>query len=120
MLMCSVCSVSFPRRKPKGPAPKRCPLCTAFVITVGVHARRGLMAGGEDFTAADIFERDDQRCHLCGGICDGQYPEPMSPSLDHLIPISRGGLHTRANVKTAHLLCNMVRGVRDAPLAATA
>lgn len=31
----------------------------------------------------------------------------MSRSLDHVIPLNKGGPHTLANVATAHLRCNI-------------
>ncbi|WP_158070491.1 HNH endonuclease [Streptomyces luteocolor] len=36
----------------------------------------------------------------------------MSPSLDHVIPLSRGGSHRRDNVQLAHLRCNLRKNNR--------
>ena len=33
-------------------------------------------------------------------------PDLLAPTLDHLIPLSQGGLHVLANVATAHFICN--------------
>lgn len=61
----------------------------------------------ESFTHLEIFER---------GICQQRinrrlaYPNPRSASLDHVIPLALGGSHTRANVRAAHLDCNVQRG----------
>lgn len=41
-----------------------------------------------------------------------QYPHPMSPSLDHIEPLSLGGAHDPANVRLAHLKCNNDRSNR--------
>jgi 5-methylcytosine-specific restriction endonuclease McrA len=30
----------------------------------------------------------------------------MGPTLDHIVPVSRGGAHTAANVQLAHSACN--------------
>jgi 5-methylcytosine-specific restriction endonuclease McrA len=38
----------------------------------------------------------------------------MSATLDHVVPISVGGEHTRENVRCAHLRCNARRGNRVA------
>ena len=35
------------------------------------------------------------------------WPHPMSASLDHVIPIARGGEHSYANTQIAHLTCNI-------------
>ena len=37
---------------------------------------------------------------------DLMWPDPMSASLDHIVPLSRGGTHTLDNVQLAHLACN--------------
>jgi len=36
----------------------------------------------------------------------------LAASLDHRIPISRGGEHSRANAQTSHLGCNVRKGAR--------
>lgn len=56
----------------------------------------------------DIYERDGWACGICGKQVDPdlQYPHPMSASLDHVIPLARGGTHTFKNVQLAHLGCN--------------
>ncbi len=99
----------------------RCPLCAAFVLAVGMMVRAGrVVEEATDFSsfkASDVFERDGYICYLCGGLCSGKRPDPMSPSLDHVVPVMRGGKHTLDNVRTAHLLCNMSKGVRDLEIA---
>ncbi len=39
-------------------------------------------------------------------------PEPLAPTIDHIVPISKSGDDTRANVQLAHFLCNSVKGPR--------
>lgn len=43
------------------------------------------------------------------------HPHPDSVTLDHVIPRSRGGRETRANLWPAHLRCNIARGNRPPP-----
>jgi 5-methylcytosine-specific restriction endonuclease McrA len=43
-----------------------------------------------------------------------RHPDPMRVSLDHVIPISKGGSHTYANTQCAHLLCNIQKNNRGA------
>ncbi len=59
-----------------------------------------------------VFERDGWVCQLCGETVnpDLRWPDPMSPSLDHVVPIARGGTHEYANVQLAHLVCNLRKG----------
>jgi len=66
-----------------------------------------------------IFERDGWRCQICGKKVDkrlyhikGTKRYANAPSLDHIIPISKGGDHTRANVQCACYLCNCKKGNR--------
>ena len=73
-----------------------------------------------DPQADDIYinvvgDRDGWRCGIPG--CRRRpidptkpWPHPLSPSIDHIEPLSRGGLHVYANVRIAHLACNTARG----------
>jgi 5-methylcytosine-specific restriction endonuclease McrA len=63
----------------------------------------------------DVFERDGYICQLCGS---GVLPfapvsHPLSPVIDHIIPLAKGGTHEPTNVQTAHLGCNASKGGRD-------
>lgn len=71
-------------------------------------------ATAEKFTPLEIFERDGWRCGICGRKVDRDldWPHPKSASLDHVEPLSRGGEHSRANTRLAHLDCNIQRGNR--------
>lgn len=62
----------------------------------------------ERFNSIEIYERDRWICQLCKKRVNKRlsYPHPYSASLDHIIPLSKGGNHTRANVHLAHLTCN--------------
>lgn len=74
------------------------------------HRRRARLRGAnhEQFTAAEIFERDCWRCGLCGKRVDKRLrrPHPMRASLDHITPLSDGGHHVRSNVQCSHWICN--------------
>ena len=66
----------------------------------------------EIFRAVDVFERDDWVCGICHEPVDPalRWPDGESPSLDHIVPLSRGGSHSLDNVQLAHLLCNIRKG----------
>lgn len=68
----------------------------------------------ESFDRLEIFERDGWICQICREPVDreARFPHPASPSLDHIVPIARGGEHSRANAQTACLGCNVRKGVR--------
>lgn len=62
-------------------------------------------------TIKSVFKRDNGICKICGKPCDmsdrtyGDYG-PNYPSVDHIIPLSKGGSHTWNNVQLAHTICN--------------
>lgn len=66
----------------------------------------------EKFSNLDIYKRDKWKCGICGGKVNKhlKYPHPLSPSLDHIVPLSRGGSHIPENVQLAHLRCNLSKG----------
>lgn len=81
------------------------------------HKRRALKAGstaGPAFSNQDVFERDGWVCGLCDEPVspDVLYPDPMSASLDHVVPLSLGGAHSLENVQLAHWSCNVRKGAR--------
>lgn len=56
-----------------------------------------------------VFERDDWRCHLCGGLTlkdERGSCHPDAPELDHIHPLSKGGEHSYANTACSHRSCN--------------
>jgi 5-methylcytosine-specific restriction endonuclease McrA len=58
----------------------------------------------------DIATRDRWTCHLCG-----KRVTRKTWSLDHLLPISKGGPHLPSNVALAHRSCNSKRHVDKLP-----
>lgn len=55
-----------------------------------------------------VAERDGWLCQLCGEPVDPAAPKRsrLGASIDHIVPLSRGGEHTWTNVQLAHLGCN--------------
>lgn len=51
-------------------------------------------------------------CALCGRVVDLslRFPAPLSGSVDHVTPVSRGGSNELDNLQLAHLACNMRKG----------
>lgn len=66
--------------------------------------------GFEKIIPSEVYERDGGRCHICG-----KHVPKSRMSLDHLIPLSRGGGHFKLNVRLAHLECNVRRGAGRMP-----
>lgn len=78
------------------------------------NARRVRILEGvvEKFTAADVRNAKGDDCYLCGGLIDFslRHPDPWSSSLDHIVPVSKGGHHTLKNASMTHLRCNLRKG----------
>lgn len=67
--------------------------------------------GFEVYEDQDIFERDQWICHLCTEAIDPELPrsDPLGATIDHLLPISKGGADRPDNVAAAHWICNVRR-----------
>lgn len=83
-----------------------------------MHERRARLNGNEwePFDPVEVYERDGWTCGICDLPVDRSliWPDPASVSLDHIIPVSLDGPHTRANTRCSHLGCNSKRGNRAA------
>lgn len=64
-----------------------------------------------------VFERDGYECKLCMRPLDmgARFPHPLSPTLDHIIPLNKGGHHLYVNLQAAHFRCNTAKGDRIDP-----
>ena len=75
----------------------------------------------KDITLQRLYKRDHGTCYLCGEACDWNDKEERNgtiicgdiyPSIDHVIPLAKGGLHSWENVKLAHRKCNTEKNDR--------
>jgi hypothetical protein len=68
----------------------------------------------EAYADREIFERDGWVCHLCGFPIDpcASRMDPAGATIDHVIPIAKGGKDWALNVKAAHRSCNVKKGSR--------
>lgn len=85
----------------------------------GQKRRRGIRARSDGSVRRfDVFEADRWTCGICGIAVDARMPpmSPLGPTLDHIIPLARGGEHVRSNVRLAHRICNMREGGRLKPV----
>lgn len=78
------------------------------------HKRRAVTSTTRVLSRDDLMERDGYRCYLCDMQIDPnlRHPHPLSSSLDHIVPISRGGEHSDSNVAVVHLRCNLRKGIK--------
>lgn len=68
---------------------------------------KGATVGEVDYN--EIHTRDNNTCQICKKKIDMslEYPDQMSKSYDHIIPLSRGGVHSTTNLQLTHLVCNL-------------
>lgn len=68
-------------------------------------------------SARELAVRDGTACGICGSDVDMSLSRADGldcPSVDHILPRSRGGTHEPANLQLAHLRCNMLKSDRMA------
>lgn len=62
--------------------------------------------------SAALRERYGDNCHWCGKPMDFEAKdEPLSATIEHLIPRSEGGVNAQHNLRLAHKRCNGDRSV---------
>lgn len=73
------------------------------------------------FPVRTIYERDGYKCQLCGKSVlraasirkrDGKI-HPRSPTIDHIVPMCKGGNHEPTNCQTACFSCNTEKGAES-------
>lgn len=89
-------------------------------IIASNNARRAhkLGLGNAYINLAYLIERDGGRCRAT--VCHYRRRQvgplgkrgPRMPSMDHIVPLSRGGQHELANVHLTHYRCNLSKGNR--------
>lgn len=82
------------------------------------HRHRAKIYGCEydgSVTLKKLIKRNGLRCAICGEMCDlndhewTNYSGPKHPTIDHIIPMSKGGGHVWDNVQVAHAICNSIK-----------
>lgn len=102
---CQACGMPFVHDQPQTTT------CSRTCAKRKARTRRRALEHGaarELFHPVEIFERDLWICRLCDLPLarDEVVPHPFAPTVDHVVPLSRGGAHARWNVQAAHFLCN--------------
>jgi len=92
------------------------PECRGFKARDRIRARKRIVGSSAQVAIyrSEILERDNWKCGICGGEIspDLAWPDRMSATLDHIVPIVKGGDHSFANVQAAHFTCNSSKGDR--------
>ena len=101
---------------------EKCKRCQKALISRNKEVKRRVKIRSamvdRDITLDKVFKKDEGRCHICGKECNindyivkngvfiaGNY----YPSIDHVIPLAKGGQHSWDNVKIAHRICNSLK-----------
>lgn len=62
-----------------------------------------------------VFARDNWTCWLCHSPVSrtAAAPHPRSATVDHVVPVSKGGSNDAGNLRCAHWSCNVTRNNRE-------
>lgn len=119
LLCCQICNSLFGSAQPMA---KTCSEeCRATLVARRYKAKcekrraQKFKVHYEPVNRNDIFERDNWRCGLCYEEIDQSlaWPHPKSKSIDHIVPVSKGGAHEPGNLQAAHLGCNSSKGDQE-------
>jgi hypothetical protein len=75
-------------------------------------ARRRARSTGGRVNRKKVFTRDGWRCQICGRQLKrgAMPPDPAAPTIDHVVPLSRGGAHEDWNAQACCFECNCRKG----------
>jgi hypothetical protein len=77
-------------------------------ISIRQMARaKGLGIQYEEVLLVEVFRKDRGICQICK-----TWVMPKHASQDHILPLSKGGVHMYSNVQLTHLKCNLRKGNR--------
>lgn len=88
--------------------------CQAKWNKANRDARMKANAGYEPFSPNVVFMRDDYTCRFCGVavvVADGSNDQDEA-TVDHIVPLSKGGQHNLGNVQTLCRWCNTMKSDR--------
>ena len=115
---CSECGGTFTPRSDLGRfCSKKCARAQAWRASTVIRRARLNGLPRERFDPLEVLERDGWKCHLCGRATPKRLrgtTKANAPELDHIVPLSRGGPHTRQNTACACRRCNLKKS--DQPL----
>lgn len=104
-----------------GPGRYKCDNCNAEARRVRKRSAKrrarahkyGIKPGR--YTLRSIAQRDELVCGLCHKPVDMSLsvPEHGAPTVDHIVPLARGGSDLDTNVQLAHFICNVRARTKD-------
>lgn len=63
----------------------------------------------------DLYKRDCGICQICGlpVLYDKQADDSWGATIDHIVPLSKGGAHSMNNCQITHRICNSLKSDND-------
>lgn len=105
---CVRCGVELPSNRSGA---RQCVVCLRVAKNQHNKERKARKRGAssERFDVVEIFVRDGWRCQVCRCKVRPTFDvnHKRYPNLDHIVPLSNGGAHVRANVQCLCRACNM-------------
>lgn len=109
---CKMCGQSFtvPSSYPDRCCSTTCTKLNKDEVLFRKKARRRARKRNAYIEAVDrleVFKRDGWRCYICGKkTVDRKQWHKRKATVDHVIPLAKGGTHEMANCRTACWMCN--------------
>lgn len=74
--------------------------------------RRAVYAQGDQIDHLTLFNLHNWICNICGDKIDSRkrFPDLMAATVEHVVPLCKGGTHTWENTRPAHAKCNFEKG----------
>jgi 5-methylcytosine-specific restriction endonuclease McrA len=70
--------------------------------------------GVEAISIQEVYEKDKGICWICGlSVPMETSVRALRPTVDHTVPLIKGGSHSKDNVHLAHYSCNCARRERS-------
>jgi len=99
---------------------KRCCKVNRALEGVRKRDRKSKMSYRQHHRATNLGVECDKNIKLVNiykasfGVCCicKEWVSPGHASMDHILPLSKGGTHTWGNVQLVHLLCNLRKGAK--------
>lgn len=77
--------------------------------------RRAVYAQGDHIDHLTLFNLHNWICNICKEAIDPRlrFPNIMAATVEHVIPLCKGGTHTWDNTRPAHAKCNFEKGASE-------